>query len=75
MNLKKTAVTGAGVITALLGLMWFLQGAGILLLCPVLCFADCGCITGGSPFWEATGAIAFVMGIVIVGVGIGRNRT
>jgi hypothetical protein len=59
-----------GIVVALLGLMWFLQGAGILQLCPVLCVANCECITGGSPFWEAAGAIAFVIGILIAVVSV-----
>ncbi len=72
MKRKQLAAALVGVIVALLGLLWFLQGAGILLLCPVLCFVDCECVTGGSPFWEAVGAIAFIIGIIIVGVSVGR---
>jgi hypothetical protein len=65
---KQLAAGLVGVIVALLGLLWFLQGTGILLLCPVLCFVDCECVMGGSLFWEAVGAIAFIIGIIIVGV-------
>ena len=72
---KNTLAAGlVGVIVALLGLLWFLQGTGILLLCPVLCFVDCECVMAGSPFWEAVGAIAFIIGIVIVGVSVRRLR-
>jgi hypothetical protein len=72
---SQVAAAIVGVIVALLGLLWFLQGAGILLLCPVLCFVDCECVTGGSQFWEATGAIAFIIGIMVVGASVRRVGT
>lgn len=75
MKRKRLAAAVVGVIVALLGLLWFLQGAGILLLCPVLCFVDCECVMSGSPFWEAAGAIAFVIGITILGVSVRRLGT
>jgi hypothetical protein len=76
-GMKRKQIAGAlvGVIVAALGLLWFLQGAGILHLCPVLCITDCECLTSASPFWEAAGAIVFVIGIVIVGVSVRRVRT
>ena len=64
-----------GVIMALLGLLWFLQGAAILRLCPVLCIIDCECITSGSQFWEAVGGVVFIAGIMIVGVSVRRAGT
>lgn len=70
MKRKQLTVALVGVITTLLGLLWLLQGAGILRVCPVLCFVDCECITGGSEFWEAAGAIAFIVGIMIVGISV-----
>lgn len=70
MKRKQIAAGVLGIIVALLGLLWFLQGAGILRLCPVLCFVDCACVMGRSPFWEAVGAIAFIVGIIIVGVSL-----
>jgi uncharacterized membrane-anchored protein YitT (DUF2179 family) len=47
-----------GVIIALFGLGWFLQGASIL---P-------GSVMSGSQFWEVAGAIAFIIGIMFVAV-------
>ncbi len=64
--LKYVAVTVIGLILVALGLLWFFQGIAVLSLCPVLCFADCECITGGSLFWEVAGAITLIIGIVIV---------
>ena len=45
-----------GVIIAVFGLIWFLQGAGIL----------SGSVMTGSEFWEIVGAITFIVGLVIV---------
>jgi hypothetical protein len=39
-------------------------------MCPVFCVTDCECLTSGSPFWEATGAIVFIIGIIIIGVSV-----
>lgn len=75
MKRKQLAAALVGVIVALLGLLWLLQGAAILQLCPVLCVMDCECVTSGSQFWEATGAIAFIIGIMIVGVSVRRVGT
>jgi hypothetical protein len=72
ITLKQLAATLIGLILVIIGLVWFLQGAAILHLCPVLCFTDCECVTGGSPFWEAGGVIASIMGIGIVYFGLRR---
>jgi len=66
MDRKKTGILAFGVILACLGLLWFLQGAGVLTLCPVLCFADCECITGGSLPWAVIGAVVCACGMVIL---------
>jgi len=38
-----------GVISLLLGELWFLQGLGLLHVRPILCFVDCAPIQGPSP--------------------------
>ena len=68
--MKKFVGAFVGVIVTLLGLLWFLQGADIFHLYPILCFSNCEVITGGSQIWEATGAIAFIIGIIIIGVSL-----
>jgi ubiquinone/menaquinone biosynthesis C-methylase UbiE len=73
MKRRQLAAPLIGVIIALLGLLWFLQGAAIVRMCPVLCFVDCECVLGGSTFWEVVGAIAFIVGIILVS-GWGRVR-
>ena len=54
--MKRRVFSVVGVIIALFGLVWFLQGAGVL---P-------GSVMSGSQFWETAGALAFIVGIVIV---------
>jgi hypothetical protein len=45
-----------------LGGFWFLQGVGVLNVCPILCFADCTCVEGGSVAWGLIGAASFLIG-------------
>ena len=54
------------VVVVFVGLLWLLQGAAIIHICPVLCVADCECIKSGSQFWEITGAITFIIGVTII---------
>jgi hypothetical protein len=55
-------VGGVGVALAGLGLLWFLQGTGLVRTRSVLCFADCECVEGGSLFWTVASAVAFAGG-------------
>jgi len=55
-SMKRRGFSIVGVIIALFGLVWFLQGAGIL---P-------GSVMSGSQFWEIAGAITFILGLVII---------
>ena len=64
--MKKIIATIVGAIMALLGLLWFLQGADILHIRPILCFADCEYIAGGSWVWEIAGVFAFAIGGAIL---------
>jgi len=63
----KKIVTGIiGVIASLLGSLWFLQGADIVHLNPILCFSNCEVITGGSTFWEVIGVVVLIIGIIMI---------
>jgi hypothetical protein len=53
--MKRRAFSIVGAIIVLFGLVWFLQGAGVLL----------GSVMSGSQFWEIAGAITFIVGLVI----------
>ncbi len=72
MNTKATILTIFGVILALLGTLWMVQGLGIIQLGPILCVADCEPITGRSVQWTVIGVIALLVGIVIVRTGLRR---
>lgn len=64
--MKKIILTIVGIIAALLGLLWFLQGSDLVHIKPILCFADCEPITGKSTTWQIAGAIVFVTGAAII---------
>jgi membrane-bound ClpP family serine protease len=66
MKLKKIAVAVVSLLLIFLGGLWFLQGVAILSLCPILCFVDCQCITGQSPFWAVVGVVTLILGISIL---------
>jgi len=54
--MKRRVFSVVGIIMAIFGLIWLLQGAGILT----------GSVMTGSEFWEIVGAITFIVGLVIV---------
>lgn len=61
----------AGLLIAL-GVLWSLQGAGLIHLKPILCVADCTELQGASVRWLAAG-------IAAIGIGgglwyLGRRR-
>jgi hypothetical protein len=71
----KTIVTSSiGVVFALLGLLWFLQGADVLHVQPILCVADCEPVVGGSTTWLIAGALAMLVGILLIRRGLKRRR-
>ena len=63
-----------GGFIAFLGLLWFLQGTGILQLRPILCVTNCEEIVGTSPTWAMAGAAAVIVGAVIVVMSVKRYR-
>lgn len=75
MNTKATVLTILGAIVVLLGMLWLVQGLGIVQIGPILCVADCEPITGRSMQWTVMGVIALIAGIAISGAGLRRiNR-
>ena len=71
----RTVVTSsAGVVITLLGLLWFLQGADLLHIQPILCIADCEPVVGGSTTWLVAGAVAMLAGILLIRRGPARRR-
>lgn len=64
-----------GAFIAFLGLLWFLQGTGILHIRPIMCVADCEEIVGTSPSWAIAGEVALILGVLITFVSARRFRT
>ena len=71
-NVKVAGLTTLGLIMALLGMLWLVQGLGIVQIDPVLCEGDCEPITGGSVEWTVIGAITSVVGSTVVWAGLRR---
>ncbi len=73
-NAKATVLTILGAIVALLGMLWLVQGLGIVRIGPVLCVANCEPITGRSVQWTVIGVLALFVGIVIGRAGLRRTN-
>jgi hypothetical protein len=55
-----------GIFIASLGVLWTLQGADLIWIKPVLCFADCEPLVGGSKAWLAVGVISIAIGVLLL---------
>ncbi|MCI0156442.1 hypothetical protein KNO15_07010 [Leifsonia shinshuensis] len=53
-----------GVILAVLGLVWLLQGVDVL----------GGSAMSGSPLWATVGPIVLVVGLALIVIGVVRRR-
>jgi hypothetical protein len=63
--MRKPGLVIAGVVVALLGLLFTLQGAGVIT----------GSAMSGSAFWAIAGPVIILAGLAMAGVGIrGRMR-
>lgn len=62
----RIATLVCGVVAALLGALWLLQGLGIVQLAPILCFVDCAPVQEPSATWAVVGAIALCLGLVAI---------
>ena len=51
-----------GVIALLLGLLWLVQGLGLVTIPPILCVADCEALTGPDLGWAMAG-----LGLMLAG--------
>jgi hypothetical protein len=65
VNMRKPGWVIAGVVVALLGLLFTLQGAGVIN----------GAAMSGSAFWTVAGPVIIIAGLAVASVGIrGRAR-
>jgi hypothetical protein len=67
-----TAITGVGI--TLLSLLWFLQGADVVHVRPILCLADCEPLVGGSVGWLIAGIIGMMTGAFLIRLSVDRAR-
>ncbi|EFW91066.1 hypothetical protein ZOD2009_15791 [Haladaptatus paucihalophilus DX253] len=72
MNVKAIALATFGAVVGLLGVLWLVQGLGLVEIGPILCVADCEPITGESTQWTVIGMIALILGFTIVRAGLRR---
>jgi hypothetical protein len=63
-----------GAVSTPLGLLWFLQGADLIHIRPILCVANCQPLQGGSIGWMTAGALFLILGLAAVAVGLRRRR-
>jgi hypothetical protein len=64
-----------GVLGALLGGLWLLQGLGLVHIAPILCVAECEPIEGASQTWAGVGAVLLLAGAFAIFYGLkGRTR-
>ena len=62
----KKVVLVFGIVFALLGGLWLLQGLGIVRVRPILCFADCAAIQGPSPTWVVIGVVTVAISGLLI---------
>lgn len=66
MTTKLMILFPIGILLLLLGLLWALQGAGVIHVRPILCFVNCQPITGKSTPWLITGSATFIVGVLVL---------
>lgn len=75
MQVKTVATAAIGIPLILLGVLWFLQGANLVRMQPVLCLADCEPLVGGSVGWLIAGIVGMIAGTFLIGSSIRRARS
>jgi hypothetical protein len=70
--MKKIALIAVGLLGALLGGLWLLQGLGVVQVPPILCFANCEPLEGPSPAWAIIGFVVFAAGVFALFKAFGR---
>jgi hypothetical protein len=55
-----------GIVLVVLGSLWILQGADLMRIQSILCFADCEPLAGGSIVWLAAGLVALAVGLFLL---------
>lgn len=63
-----------GVVVALLGALWLLQGLGVVRIQPILCVANCDVVQGPSATWAIAGGLMLIAGCLAIVWGL-RGRS
>ena len=56
----------AGIVLTAFGVLWTLQGADVIWVKPILCFADCETLVGGSSTWLVVGSVSILIGVFLL---------
>jgi hypothetical protein len=62
---RSGVLTAAGVIVTIAGVIWALQGFGVI----------GGSFMSGNSVWAVIGPIVAVVGLLVIGIGIRRARS
>lgn len=62
--MKTIALAVTGVILALLGGLWLVQGLGLVTIEPIACVGACEPLEGPSPTWAVIGAVVLAAGLL-----------
>jgi hypothetical protein len=65
LSMKKTIFL-LGLAAASLGILWLLQGLGVIDMKPILCFANCDPVQGASATWAVIGAVTLAVGATAI---------
>ena len=55
-----------GSVAGLLGLLWLVQGLGLVTIPPILCVAECETLAGPSTGWAIAGLVLLLAGVAAV---------
>ena len=62
------------VLAIPLGVLWLLQGLGLVVMDPILCFVNCTPIVGPVATWTIAGSISLALGLLALGLALRRLR-
>ena len=62
-----------GILLTSLGVLWTLQGADLVRVKPILCFANCKPLVGGSTIWLGVGLVSIAIGLFLLMRGRSRK--
>ena len=71
--MKKIALLLSGILIAALGVLWLVQGLGVVHLEPIACVADCKPIKGSSPTYAVLGGLMVAAGGLAIHFGLKRR--